>query len=176
MNSTKSLQLSDLDYDFPESAVAQQPLPERDTARMFILPKDASKDWSHAHVNQLPNWLQAGDLLLLNCTKVRNARLFAHRKSGARIELLFLHRIDEINNEWCCIANRTKRLVAGETLQINQHVHAKIVQRHNETIVLKFSPSNNVEHLLNKFGLPPLPPYIKRQINPQDRDRYQTIY
>ena len=175
--------LADLVFELPESLIAQQPLAERDASRLLVVDR-ASGELTDAHVRDLPAWLRANDLLVLNDTRVLPARFYAHRVSGGRVGGLFL---DEISpGRWEVMLEGSRRLKAGETLAAvsasGGDVRLTLVDRLvGGNWSLDVTPVGPAEEVLSRIGRTPLPPYIRRdrdevKDDAEDRRRYQTVY
>ena len=182
--SGESLPLEWFDYDLPQELIAQEPLPERDQARLLVLDR-RSGTWEHRHVYELPNILRPGDLLVLNNTKVIPARLYGVRaKTGGRWEGLFLRRCPD--GRWELLAQTRGKAQVGEQFVIAPC----LAEDKREPLILTLegrTPDGHwlcrpnldapPEELLAIYGHVPLPPYIRQgRDRPEDRERYQTIY
>jgi S-adenosylmethionine:tRNA ribosyltransferase-isomerase len=173
--------LFDLDYELPEDRVAQAPLARRDDSRMLIVNRQFSS-LHHSNIRDFPHHLEAGDLLVLNDTRVLPARFTATRTSGGRVHGLFLE--DLRAAEWLVMLEGSRRLRVGETLcfEGSSPVTFVLAERQAEgkwrIQVQCNEPANAV---LERVGRTPLPPYIGRKNADQDsesrdRERYQTVY
>jgi S-adenosylmethionine:tRNA ribosyltransferase-isomerase len=171
------MKLSDYDYRIPENQIAMHPLKVRDTSKLFVLYKNTNK-FEHAIFNDLAGYLRPGDVLVLNDTKVIPVRLFGVKPSGGKAEVTLLKEIKR--NTW-------EALVKGlhEGRIILKHGITAHVSRLNRTIArIKFnfdsdSPqqgNSDIRTVLNKIGVMPLPPYIKRDAVISDTEQYQTVY
>lgn len=173
------MRLSDFDYSYPEELVAQHPLPQRDAARMMVVPR-AGGDPTHRHVRDLPELLKAGDVLVVNRSKVIPARLYGRRESGGKIEVVLLRKSIEDKNRWWCITSHTKRLKPGMRITFSDELAAIVAERDGDEVLFTFEARGNFEDILHKIGLPPLPPYIVRKdaadYSDEDRIRYQTVF
>lgn len=175
------MKLSDFDYKFPEELVAQHPLPERTSSKMMFLDRE-KKAWKHACVNDFPFMLMSGDVLALNDSKVIPARIFGEKMGGKIMELLLSQRIkgsEKSAEQWKCVTKRVRNYRAGEKIFFGISATAKVLGRDGDYLVIEF-PKGHRERAVKKRGVPPLPPYIKRQdfnsYSDEDRKRYQTIY
>jgi len=199
------MKLSDFDYNYPEELVAQRPAARRDASRMMVANR-SDQSFTHGSIQDLPDYLQDGDLVVVNDTKVLPMRLYGHRHStsrfstssnrntvysssersesrsasGSRIEILLLKEIDRDEKVWLALATRKKRLKAGDQLTFDDNLIATILENRFEGILLQFQTDQSIEELLPTIGLPPLPPYIQRKersdYTEEDHQRYQTIY
>jgi S-adenosylmethionine:tRNA ribosyltransferase-isomerase len=172
--------VSDFDFQLPPELIAQQPLAERSGSRLMVLDR-ASGRLEHAHASDLPAWLRRGDLLVLNDTRVIPARLHGHRvPSGGRVECLLLRRLD--TERWDALVHPGQKLRPGERMRFEgagAALDAEILERHTfgrRTIRLWREGPGDVDAAIDAIGEVPLPPYIKRPVRPDDRDRYQTVY
>ena len=171
---TSDLRLSDFDFDLPPSSIAQEPVTPRDRARLLRVAEDTLGDH---HVTDLPNLLRAGDLLVMNATKVIPARIYGKR-GEVSVEVL-LHKKGG-DRTWLAFARPGKRLKAGDTISFAAEFSAKILEkRDGGEIRIRFSADDReLPTLLDRYGEMPLPPYIKRPPGgrPEDRAAYQTVY
>ena len=181
--SGETFSLDALAFELPESLIAQQPLAERDASRLLVVDR-ASGELVDAHIRDLPDWLLANDLLVLNDTRVLPARFFAHRASGGSVGGLFL---DEVSpGRWHVMLEGSRRLKTGETLTAvspdGGDVRLTLVDRiDGGNWSLDVAPVGPVEEVLSRIGRTPLPPYIRRdrdgaEDDTADRLRYQTVY
>ncbi len=174
--SAAALCLADFDYDLPPALIAQTPPPARDGGRLMVLDRHAA-GITHGAVRDLPALLRRGDLLVLNDTRVRPARLFARSGSGAAVELLLLE--CDAAGAWDCLGKPAKRLRAGAALQLPDGGAAEVVAAPgNGRYTVRFAADCDVGALLATHGEIPLPPYIKRPDGalPLDTERYQTVF
>lgn len=165
------MDLTLFNYTFPKDLIAQHPLPRRDDSRMMVLQR-AQKNWEHKKIQNLPDFLQAGDLLVLNDTKVFPARLMGEDGEGKKIEILLL---EQNENQWRCLGKPLKRIKEGMKIRFTEDFKGMIVGRQNGFLEIEFD-GENVEGKIESAGLPPLPPYIRRKIIPEDKERYQAIF
>lgn len=156
-------------YDLPAELIAQQPLTERSASRLLVVDGDSMEDRRFGDLSRL---LGAGDLLVLNDTRVIRARLHGRKPTGGQVEIL-LERITGRRTATAQIrASRTPR--AGSELRLVNGSIARVMGRHGSLFRLEFHA--DIAPLLEAYGEVPLPPYIRRSAAPEDRDRYQTIY
>lgn len=165
------MDLSLFQYDLPRESIAQRPLPKRDSSRLLRLPRLAGRP-SHGTFRDLPDHLQVGDLLILNDTKVRPARLLGRRDTGGKVEALLLAREGEA---WRALGKARGRLREGEAIAFNG-VTGRLVGRTSRGEWLLTLEATDDE--LTRAGVPPLPPYVRRPGGPlpEDLQRYQTVY
>ena len=165
------MELADFDYDLPPDLIAQEPLAERDAARLLVSSAGALHD---QQVRDLPAWLRAGDLLVLNRTRVIPARLFGSKASGGKLEVLLIHPLDDAPQTWRCLVRGKVR--AGTAITIDA-ITAEVCAVHADgERDLRFPDSCDVIALAERCGHMPLPPYIKRADTAADRERYQTVF
>ncbi|MFA6782050.1 MAG: tRNA preQ1(34) S-adenosylmethionine ribosyltransferase-isomerase QueA [Sedimentibacter sp.] len=165
---------SDFYYELPERLIAQTPIKERDHSRLLVLDKKTGKI-EHKHFFNLIEYLNAGDCLVINDTKVLPARLFGNKKdTKALIEILLLRRIDD--KQWEILVKPGKKARIGTEIVFEEKLlTGKIVDILEEgNRIIKFEYEGIFEEILDKLGEMPLPPYIHEKL--QDKDRYQTIY
>ncbi len=168
--------LADYDYVLPPELIAQFPAPARDGARLLVLGR-AKGTLRHEVVGNLPALLRAGDLLVLNDTRVCPARLFGRTASGGAIELLLV--AETRKDRWQCLGRPAKRLRLGAQVHLPGGARARVSEVRGEgRYTVAFAPSKDVPQLLSEHGEIPLPPYIKRPDGPLavDRERYQTVF
>jgi S-adenosylmethionine:tRNA ribosyltransferase-isomerase len=165
---------SDFDYHLPPERIAQHALP-RGASRLLVLDR-SSGSVAHRTVGDLPTLLRAGDLLLLNDTRVIPARLFARRPTGRRFELLLLTAVDA--GRWEALLRPSGRARQGERLGLEDGGELICERRLDEgRWVVAFEPAIDLRRL-DAIGSTPLPPYIERPDgpSPEDGERYQTVY
>ncbi len=163
---------SEFDYNLPESAIAQQPL-DRGCSRMLVV--DAVGAARHRTVADLPEILQSGDLLVVNDTRVIPARVFARRRpNGGRVELLMLEK--HASRIWEALAKPARRLRPGTVLEIEGCDLVAEVRAVGEDGRRHLRFNLEIESHLERCGHVPLPPYIRRADEVDDRTRYQTIF
>lgn len=177
MTSGKPLRVADFDYDLPPELIAQRPLPRRDDSRLMVVDR-GSGAIRHLTFRDFPDHLGAGEVLVLNDTKVLPARLWA-ASGGARIELLFLRETGP--GTWEVLGRPAKRVREGGVLRFAGGIEARVVGRAEEGQRLLDFGRADVRALLRGSGYAPLPPYIKRAkedeaARPEDIERYQTVF
>jgi S-adenosylmethionine:tRNA ribosyltransferase-isomerase len=181
----RELSIADFTYDLPEARIAQQPLADRDASKLLVVGDGAIVD--HAF-SELPALIPPGTLLVLNDTRVVNARLVFHRETGARIEVLCLEPADgrpvELafrdrgTSEWQCFIGNAKRWKEGEVLRLSEGELVLRVSRVGpERIRFSWSPAEcSFAEILARVGHVPLPPYMKRPDADADKERYNTVF
>ena len=168
------MDLKDFNYDLPEELIAQDPLEDRSSSRLMVLHKDTGRI-EHKIFRDIIDYLNPGDCLVINDTKVIPARLMGIKEdTGAAIEVLLLKR--NVDDVWECLVKPGKkartgaRIVFGEGLLVGEIVD--VIEDGNRMI--KFHYEGIFEEILDKLGQMPLPPYITHKL--QDKNRYQTVY
>ena len=173
------MKTSDFDYQLPPELIAQQPLAERDASRLMLVDRN-TQSIAHHRFRDLAGFLRAGDLLVLNDTKVIPARLWAKKAdTGARIELLLLEELSL--NRWKAMARPAKKVKPGSDLTFEHAaLRARLRKKHEDgTLELEFLGVPNVRPMLDEIADAPLPPYIERKPHEQhafDAERYQTVF
>ncbi len=171
------MKLDDFDYDLPEELIAQSPLEQRDGCRLMVLDR-REKTVEHRHFYDILNYVNPGDCLVLNDSRVIPARLFGIKEgTGAHIELLLIKRID--GDRWECMVRPGKRLHEGNTVLLGENFKAHILGMHdadNGTRLVEFEYDGIFMERLEEIGSMPLPPYITRAANDDDKEMYQTVY
>ncbi|MDX6445182.1 MAG: S-adenosylmethionine:tRNA ribosyltransferase-isomerase [Blastocatellia bacterium] len=172
------MHISDFDYELPPELIAQQPLLERAASRMLVVDR-ASQTWSDSKFTALPEYLRAGDALVLNNTRVFPARLTGERSpSGGAVELLLIREIE--TNVWEALARPARRLRKDSRIVFGgSRLQAKVIELFdNGRRLIKFESSELLDRVIDELGETPLPPYIKRIAGGEtsDKDRYQTVY
>jgi S-adenosylmethionine:tRNA ribosyltransferase-isomerase len=163
---------SDFQFDLPPELIAQQPLAQRSASRLLCLDR-VRGTLAHREFAALPELLQPGDLLVFNDTRVIPARLFAHKPSGGRVEIL----VERLLDEHRCLAQLrvSKKPAVGTLLQLDGGARLQVLRREGGFFELE-SVAAPLAAVLEAEGHMPLPPYIERSDTPQDRERYQTVY
>ena len=168
------MKTSDFDFYLPEELIAQHPLEKRDYSRLMVLDK-ATGEIEHKHFYDVIEYLNSGDTLVLNNTRVMPARLIGEKSiSGGKIEFLLLKRIE--GDKWECLAKPGKRAKIGTEFTFGEgKLKCKVVDIVEEgNRIIEFSYDGIFEQVLDELGEMPLPPYITERLD--DRERYQTVY
>lgn len=173
------MKLSDFDYVLPPDRIAQIPSEPRDSARLLVDcgRSSGSLNVEHRKVHDLPNYLQAGDLLVVNDTRVIPGRLHLKRSSGGAVEVLLLDPVNDSSTRWTALVRPGGRLREGEVLHHAQSGTEVIFlgrAEDSESFIVELCFTGDVLDLLNKIGHIPLPPYITSTLS--SSDRYQTVY
>lgn len=159
-------------YDLPEELIAQTPIEPRDSSRLLIYDRKTGQI-EHKIFHDIIDYLNAGDVLVVNNTRVLPARIYGYKDTGAKIEILLQKRLDLTN--WEAIARPTKRLKVGTVLTFSEHLKCTVKEIGDYGCVkIEFAFDGVFEHRLSEVGSMPLPPYIKEKL--KDKERYQTVY
>jgi S-adenosylmethionine:tRNA ribosyltransferase-isomerase len=186
------MNVSDFDFDLPAERIAQRPLDERDASRLLLLDR-ASGAWDDRNFRELPELLRGEELIVVNNTRVLPARLFGRRAGihaeppggnnpargeflRAPIEVLLVRKLDA--DTWETLVRPGRKIPVGERIVFGEgELEARVEARGEYGLrVLRFSSRNGFDEILARLGHIPLPPYIKREDEPLDRERYQTVY
>lgn len=170
------MRISDLDYELPETLIAQEPLPQRDASRLLVVDV-AAESIAHHRFFELPDLLPPS-LFVFNDTRVFPARLTGRKRTGGKAELLLLRKRADRANHWIAMGRASKGLRAGtELLLCDERLMARVVETldHGQVSV-ELCADEEVDALIEEAGTVPLPPYIRRAPDPADRARYQTVY
>lgn len=168
--------LSEYDFPLPQELIAQQPLEERSSSRLLQLNRQ-NKTISHQQFRSLPQLLREGDLLVRNETRVIPARLLGQKSSGGQVEILLVRQRDPALNVWRCMTRSSKPLKVGARIDFSAEISSEILAVEDDGHrLVRFFCSGDFFAALEQTGHIPLPPYIRRDDRPQDRDRYQTVY
>ncbi len=168
------MQLEDFDYDLPEKLIAQVPLEKRDASRLLVLDKNTG-EITHRKFPDILDYMEEGDTLVLNDTKVLPARLIGTKeKTGAMIEVLLLKDVQE--DTWECLTRPAKRVHVGTIITFgNGELKAECIEEKEEGIrKYRLIYDGILLEILEKLGTMPLPPYIHKKLT--DQSRYQTVY
>jgi len=169
------VKLSDFDFSLPPELIAQHPLPERAASRLLVLHK-ANGVIDHRQFPDALSYLNSGDVLVLNDTKVLPARLMGRKaKTGAAVEIVLLKPLSH-PLEWEVLARPGKRLGVGTTVEFGQGEMSAVVLGDTAAggKTIRFAVEGDLQAALDRLGQVPLPPYIKEQLS--DKERYQTVY
>lgn len=161
------------DYNLPYETIAKYPLKNRRDSKLLVYKNSEIKN---SRFENLIKHLPESSLLVFNNTKVIPARLYFRRNTGARIELLLISKVDEDENQWKCIVGNKAKFKEGEELEniSEPSLRANWVNRSEN--IIAFSSSGSVYGALMRAGEMPLPPYLNRSVEPDDKIRYQTIF
>ncbi|CAC9540670.1 S-adenosylmethionine:tRNA ribosyltransferase-isomerase (EC 2.4.99.17) [uncultured Gammaproteobacteria bacterium] len=161
--------LSDFDFDLPKRLIAQNPPQNRTDSRLLV----ANKPIVDAHFHQIMDFIKPGDLLVMNNTKVIPARLFGHKASGGKVEIMIERLLNEKQVLAMIRASRAPKI--GSCITLENGDIAQVISKENGFYTLDFVTDSLLD-LLNKVGHIPLPPYIERSDEEDDLERYQTVF
>ncbi|MEA3560658.1 MAG: tRNA preQ1(34) S-adenosylmethionine ribosyltransferase-isomerase QueA [Candidatus Omnitrophota bacterium] len=169
------MRLSDFDYKFSKSLIAQYPLRKRDDSRLLVIDRKKGKI-KHCYFKDIQDFLNKNDLIVLNDTKVIPARLIGKKEdTGGKVEFLLTERIDF--NFWRALVKPGRRVKIGTRVIFDNSLTLRVIGFEQGMCLVSFSSNNgNFKSRLNNIAVVPLPPYIKRKVEPADKERYQTIY
>lgn len=170
------MHINDFDYILPEELIAQHPTDKRDESRLMVIDRSTG-ELSHKHFYDILDYLNPGDCLVMNNSKVLPARLFGVKEhTGAKVEFLLIKRIE--GDLWEAMVRPGKRLHPGDRVSFGDGALTAEIIEHSEggTRIVKFEYEGVFLELLEQLGKIPLPPYIERESDIKDKDRYQTVY
>ena len=165
--------LSDFDYDLPEERIAQVPIEPRNASRLMVL-DPVTKEIEHRHFYDLKEFLEPGDTLIFNDTRVMPARLIGHRdQTGGKVEVFLLRRLDA--NHWETLVKPGKKAKPGNVIRFGDELSCTVTE-HTDFggRIVEFHYEGIFEEILDRLGETPLPPYIHEKL--EDKERYQTVY
>ena len=172
----KKYKLADFDYPLPNKFIAQYPSQRRDLAKMMVVHRDTG-EIEHKKFSNLPNYFRKNDLFIMNNTKVFPARLFANKdRTDAKVEVFLLRELE--NDLWEVMVRPARKVRIGNKLMFTKNVYCDVI---DNTIsggrVVRFEyDGDDIYGIIDRIGQSPLPPYIKRDAEPSDKVRYQTVY
>ncbi|PHS25901.1 MAG: tRNA preQ1(34) S-adenosylmethionine ribosyltransferase-isomerase QueA [Methylophaga sp.] len=167
------MQRTDFKFELPEQLIAQYPSAERNASRLLVL-DGKSGQISDRHFIDLPSLLQPNDLLVFNDTKVIPARLLGQKDSGGQVEVLVERVLDD--HRVLAHIRSSKSPKAGRRLLLEDSLDVEVLGRQGALFELYFDDDDTVSDLLEQYGRLPLPPYIEREVDKSDLERYQTVY
>ena len=171
------MHINDFDYELPQELIAQTPAEKRDFSRLMVVDR-ATGSVEHKHFYDIIDYLQPTDCLVLNNSKVLPARLYGTKEgTGAKVEFLLIKRIE--GDIWETMVRPGKRLKPGDAVSFSDdRLFRAVVRDYGEdgTRIVEFEYEGIFLERLEELGQMPLPPYIERDNNTEDRDRYQTVY
>lgn len=171
------MRIEDFDYNLPEELIAQKPAEKRDESRLLVVHRN-SGETEHRHFYDILDYLKEGDCLVLNNSKVLPARLYGIKENtGAKVEFLLIKRIE--GDSWETMVKPGKRLKPGDRVVFSEKplLKAKIMDYGEDgTRIVEFTYDGIFMERLEEIGSMPLPPYIERSSEADDKNRYQTVY
>ena len=165
------MKLSDFNYDLPQALIAQYPLERRAEARLMVLDR-GEQNIRHHRFEQITDYIEKNDVLVLNNTKVFKARMLGHKKTGGKVEILLVREVE--NGVWKALISHAKRTRENTRILFEPDVYATVVEKKGSRCHLKFNiPASNV---ISQYGQVPLPHYIKRNATELDEEYYQSVF
>lgn len=166
------MQLTDFNYHLPEQLIAQHPLTQRAESRLLCLGLQGLTE--HKTFKQLPEYLAPGDLLVMNDTRVIPARLYGQKDTGGKVEILIERILD--NHQVLAQCRASKAPKPGSWLLLEEALSVEVISREESLWTLRFEYPQGVLAALAVYGRMPLPPYIARKAQPEDDERYQSVF
>lgn len=175
-----SMKLSDFEFEYPRSLIARYPVEPRDQSRLMVLDRSCGTI-EHRVFTDVVEYFEPGDALVVNNTKVFPARLFGNKeKTGARIEVFLLRELNAESRLWDVIVDPARKIRIGNKLYFDNGLVAEVIDNttsRGRTIRFVFDGENDdLYRQIDEIGETPIPPYLKRDVEPEDRMRYQTIF
>jgi S-adenosylmethionine:tRNA ribosyltransferase-isomerase len=166
------MKTSDFSYDLPEELIAQYPLADRDSSRLLCL--DSSGKITDNTFKNISDYLKPGDLIVLNNTRVIPARLFARKETGGKVEIM----LERIRDEKTLLVQlrASKSPKPGTKLLLDDNISFEVLGRSGDMYLLCFDGEEKLTDVINRLGHMPLPPYIERNDESEDKERYQTVF
>lgn len=167
------MQRQDFYYELPDELIARYPTPERRESRLLVLDGDSGKV-DHKQFPDLLGFLEPGDLMIFNDTRVIPARLYGQKETGGKIEIL----VERVLNRTDVLAHMrsSKSPKTGALIQLDSGITVSVIGRQHALFELRFLGELSAIEVMEKIGHMPLPPYIDREDEINDRERYQTVY
>ena len=174
------MKLSNFLYEYPKELIAKYPAEPRDSSRLMVLNRE-TRTIEHRVFSDLPEYFAEGDALVINDTKVFPARLYGNKeKTGARIEVFLLRELNPESRLWDVIVDPARKIRIGNKLYFENGLIAEVIDNttsRGRTIRFVFEGDNDeLYRKIDEIGQTPIPPYIKRKVEEEDRERYQTIF
>jgi S-adenosylmethionine:tRNA ribosyltransferase-isomerase len=174
------MKLTQFKYEYPKELIAKYPAEPRDSSRLMVLNR-ADHTIEHHTFSDIGNYFKKGDVMMVNNTKVFPARLFGNKeKTGARIEVFLLRELNSESRLWDVIVDPARKIRIGNKLYFENGLIAEVIDNttsRGRTIRFVFEGSNDeLYDKIDEIGETPIPPYLKREVEPEDRERYQTMF
>jgi len=172
------MKLSDFKYNMPKTAIAKYPEKKRDKAKLMVLNRK-TQEIEHKTFKDIVDYMSKGDVLVVNETKVMQARLYGKKeRTNAKIEVFVLRELNREENIWDVIVDPARKVRIGNRIYFNENLWCEVID--NTTSrgrTVRFNDdAGDIYKAIEKIGQTPLPPYIKRDVEPADREYYQTIF
>ena len=172
------MKLSDFKYNLPRTAIAKFPVEPRDSAKLLVLDRHTG-EIEHKIFSDVIQYMSKGDVLVINETKVMQARLFGKKeRTNAKIEVFVLRELNRQENIWDVIVDPARKVRIGNRIYFNDKLWCEVIDNttsRGRTVRFN-SNSGDVFHAIERIGQTPLPPYIKRDPIPEDKENYQTVF
>ncbi|MFK7844972.1 MAG: tRNA preQ1(34) S-adenosylmethionine ribosyltransferase-isomerase QueA [Rhodothermales bacterium] len=174
------MKLSKFIYEYPKELIAKYPAEPRDSARLMVLNRE-DKSITHRVFSDIVDYFNEGDVLVVNNTKVFPARLYGNKeKTGAKIEVFLLRELNPESRLWDVIVDPARKIRIGNKLYFENGLIAEVIDNttsRGRTIRFVFDGDNDeLYQKIDEIGQTPIPPYIKRKVEPEDKERYQTMF
>jgi S-adenosylmethionine:tRNA ribosyltransferase-isomerase len=171
------MKLSDFKYNLPKNAIAKYPVSPRDKAKLMVLNRE-TQEIENKKFSNIVDYMEKGDTLVVNETRVFQARLYGKKeKTNAKIEVFLLRELNADECIWDVIVDPARKVRIGNKIYFNDKLWCEVID--NTTSrgrTVRFNQPENVYKAVEKIGLTPLPPYIKREPEASDKENYQTVY
>ncbi len=172
------MKLSDFQYRLPKNAIAKFPVPPRDSSKLMVLDR-ATNTIEHKHFRDLVNYVSSGDVIVINESKVMQARLYGKKeRTNAIIEVFVLRELNKKENIWDVIVDPARKVRIGNRIYFSDTLWCEVID--NTTSrgrTVRFNQeSEEILRAIEKIGQTPLPPYINREVVPEDKEYYQTVF
>ena len=165
------MNLNEFDYNLPDSAIAQEPLPIRTESRLLV---DIENHIQHAKISDFPEIIKPGDLIVMNNTRVLPARFYTRKATGGKVEILLLEESKEAN-QWEALVKPCRKIEPGTIFKLGEDFKIEVQDDLGEGLrKVRLDVEGEFIQILEKYGEMPLPPYIRTKL--EDKDRYQTVY
>ena len=169
------MNIKEFDYHLPKTLIAQYPSSERGASRLMVVCRK-SGTIEHTSFQEIIQRFKPGDLLVINNTRVLPARLIGRKETGGKCEVLLFPLWNGANGEWRALIKGVKKQRDGFRIHFDQNVDAEVHELKDGKATIRFLRQEGVADILQRIGHVPLPPYIKREDEPPDRTRYQTVF
>ncbi|MDP2365043.1 MAG: tRNA preQ1(34) S-adenosylmethionine ribosyltransferase-isomerase QueA, partial [Ignavibacteria bacterium] len=171
------MKLTDFKFNLPKTSIAKYPVSPRDKSKLMVVHKDTGV-LEDKKFTDVINYMEKGDVLVVNETRVFQARLFGKKeKTQAKIEVFLLRELNKDDCIWDVIVDPARKVRIGNKIYFDNNLWCEVID--NTTSrgrTVRFNQPGNVFQAVEKIGLTPLPPYIKRDPEPKDKENYQTVY
>ena len=171
------MKLSDFKYNLPKNAIAKYPVAPRDKAKLLVIDRVTQAIENHKF-SDVSNYMTKGDIMVVNETRVFQARLFGKKeKTNAKIEVFLLRELNADECIWDVIVDPARKVRIGNKIYFNDNLWCEVID--NTTSrgrTVRFNQPGNIFKAVEKIGVTPLPPYIKRESEPSDKENYQTLF